>query len=251
MLVLAVLAGVLASACGPTVPAATTQAAGREPVTAAAEAESRPSPSPPAPLTAADRSQRTRLVAEAERRQIPAVATPGWGPFATVGNVTLVHLAARIARIGFHESNHDGARQLTPSPGASNALTLPTRERGTGSRTAADVVVAPDEEIRSPVTGTVLRAGTYVLYCEHPDDYAVIEPDGHPGWEVKILHISGVRVAPGDRVIAGTTSLAPRSTPLPFRSQVDDHTAEPSWPHVHIEVVDPSIPDRRSPGSGC
>ncbi len=37
---------------------------------------------------------------------------------------------------------------------------------------------------------------------------------------------------------------------LPFRSQVDDDTAVPHWPHVHVEVVDPSVPDRPT-GGGC
>jgi murein DD-endopeptidase MepM/ murein hydrolase activator NlpD len=111
-------------------------------------------------------------------------------------------------------------------------------------------VVAPDAEIRSPVTGTVKRAGGYILYCEHQDDFAVIEPDARPGWEVKLLHIDGVQVQAGQRVEAGATLIAPRPTQLPFGSQVDDHTASPAWPHVHIEVVDPSIPDRPSPGGG-
>ncbi|MDP9019506.1 MAG: M23 family metallopeptidase, partial [Actinomycetota bacterium] len=118
----------------------------------------------------------------------------------------------------------------------------------TGGRTAADVVVDPAAEIRSPVTGRVLRAGTYVLYCDYSDDYAVIEPDGRPGWEVKLLHIDGVLVGPGERVRAGETVLARRPTQLPFESQVDEVTVPPAWPHVHIEVVDPSIPDRPSGG---
>jgi hypothetical protein len=105
-------------------------------------------------------------------------------------------------------------------------------------------------EVRAPVTGTVLRSGTYVLYCDHRDDYAVIEPDERPGWEVKILHIDGVLVRRGDRVVAGETVIAPRPTRLPFESQVDEFTAPPPWPHVHIEVVDPSIPDRPN-GPGC
>ena len=128
---------------------------------------------------------------------------------------------------------------------------LDDRERGTGSRTATDIVVEPGTPIRSPVTGTVIRAGGYVLYCEHRDDFAVIEPDAHPGWEVKVLHIDGVAVAPGDRVEAGVTVLAPAATVLPFDSQIDEYTAEPSWPHVHVELVDPSIPDRPSSGGGC
>ncbi len=78
----------------------------------------------------------------------------------------------------------------------------------------------------------------------------MIEPDARPGWEVKLLHIDGVQVQAGQRVEAGVTVIAPRPTILPFGSQVDDHTAEPAWPHVHIEIVDPSIPDRPNPGGG-
>lgn len=175
---------------------------------------------------------------------------PNWSPFATVGGLTLLHPASRVERIGFHESNHDGARQLEVHPAAIYPVTLPSRGRGTGSRSAADVVVDPEVEIRVPVSGTVIRSGTYRLYCEYSDDFAVIDPEGHPG-EVKALHIEGVRVEPGDRVKAGVTVLARRARQLPMRSQVDDYTAEPSWPHVHIEVIDPSIPDRPSSGGGC
>ncbi len=185
------------------------------------------------------------------RTPIRTIHAPEWSPFAWVGGVTLVHPSAVVERVGFHQSNHDGARQLDVQPSAAGAITLESRDRETGSRTAADVVVAPDLPIRSVVTGTVVRAGTYVLYCEHADDFAVIEPDAHPGWEVKILHIDSVRVSAGDRVEAGVTVLADGPTPLPFDSQVDEHTADPSWPHVHVEVVDPSIPDRPSPGGGC
>lgn len=179
------------------------------------------------------------------------VFATSWAPFATVGPLTLLHPAARVERIGFHESNHDGARQLSISSSAAGPLVLETRERGTGDRSAADVVAEPGGEIRSPVTGRVLRAGTYVLYCRHSDGYVVIEPDDRPGWEVKLLHITGVRVTTGQRVEAGSTVLADGPTPLPFRSQVDDHTAEPSWPHVHLEVVDTSIPNRPKPGGSC
>jgi murein DD-endopeptidase MepM/ murein hydrolase activator NlpD len=180
-----------------------------------------------------------------------AVREQAWTPFATVGPLTLVHPAARIERVAFHQSNHDGARQLQALPDAVAPVTLEDRERDTGPHGAADVVVDPTTEIRAPVTGRVKRAGTYVLYCRHSDDYVVIEPDDRPGWEVKILHIDGVQVRPGNRVVAGVTVLAPRATQLPFESQVDElRTAEPAWPHVHIEVVDPSIPDRPTPG-GC
>lgn len=179
------------------------------------------------------------------------VANPAWVPFASVDRVVLSHPAAQVERVAFHQSNLDGAREMTPLDSATASVTLDSRERDTGPRTAADVVVEPTTEIRSPVTGTVKRAGTYVLYCEYSDDYVVVEPDEHPGWEVKILHIDGVRVRAGSRVTAGQTVLAPRATRLPFKSQVDEVIAQPSWPHVHIEVIDPTIPDRPSPGQGC
>lgn len=217
-------------------------------------------PAPPAtPLPAAPTTTTlppTTLPAPTTVAPPTTVAVPrvlvdtGFAPFATVGEVVLVHPAAQVEVVGFHESNHDGARQLEPTAQAARPIELESRQRGTGSRSAADIVLAPDAEVRAPVTGTVKRAGGYILYCEHDDDFAVIEPDARPGWEVKVLHIDGVQVQAGQRVEAGVTLIAPRPTPLPFASQVDDHTAEPAWPHVHIEVVDTAIPDRPSPGGG-
>ncbi|MBA2437025.1 MAG: hypothetical protein H0V52_01565, partial [Acidimicrobiia bacterium] len=186
---------------------------------------------------------------------VPTRSVPdqAWAPFATTGGITLSHPSNRVERVGFHQSNHDGARQLEPLPTAVAPATLEARDRRlTGSRTAADVVIDPDVEVRAPVTGTVKRAGTYVLYCDYSDDYAVIEPDARPGWEVKILHIDGVQVGAGDRVVAGETVIAGGPTPLPFESQVDELTsAATAWPHVHIEVIDLAIPDIPSPGGGC
>lgn len=171
-------------------------------------------------------------------------------PFAVVGEVVLVHPSSSVEAIGFHESNHDGAQQMDPLPTAVAPFTMASRDRGTGSRTAADVVVEPGVPIVSPVTGVVLRAGSYVLYCDHRDHFVVIEPDDRPGWEVKVLHFLDLQVSSGTSVEAGVTVLGSGPRPLAFRSQVDDATAAPSWPHIHIEVVDPSIPDRPS-GTSC
>lgn len=171
-------------------------------------------------------------------------------PYARIGPVTLHLPADRVERIGYHESGHDGARQHEPVDGAAVTMTMASRGRGTLSRSAADIAVHPEAEIRSPVTGTVLRAGSYVLYCRYDDHYLVIEPDTRPGYEVKLLHFEGLAVAKGDRVVAGQTVVGSRARVLPFASQVDAFTADPSNPHIHIEVVDPSIPDRPS-GGGC
>ena len=181
-----------------------------------------------------------------------SVTDQAWSPLATTAGITLTHPAARVERVGFHQSNHEGAQPLTTLPTAASPVVLEARERLTNGQTAADVVIDPAVEVRSPVTGRVKRAGTYTLYCKYSDDYVVIAPDANPKWEVKMLHIDGVRVRPGDRVEAGVTVIAPRATQLPFESQVDElRTVEPAWPHVHIEVVDPSIRNIPSPGGGC
>ncbi|MEA3076164.1 MAG: hypothetical protein QOF60_1072, partial [Actinomycetota bacterium] len=68
---------------------------------------------------------------------------PAWSPFASVGGVLLVHPAAQVERVGFHQSNHEGAQELDVATTAVSPTTLETRGRLTGDRTAADVVVEP------------------------------------------------------------------------------------------------------------
>ena len=180
------------------------------------------------------------------------IVEQAWTPFASVNGVVLSHPSSRVERVGFHESNHDGARDLEPLPTAAGPVTLEGRDRGTSPRSAVDAVVDPATEIRAVVTGRVKRAGRYVLYCKYTDHYLVIAPDARPSWEVKMLHIGALRVTRGDRVLAGQTVVAPGPTQLPFESQVDElAVVAPAWPHVHMEVVDPSIPDRPNPGGGC
>jgi biotin carboxyl carrier protein len=210
------------------------------PTTAAPDATS-------APTTVADDTPTTTLP------DVPArfVDQQAWGvPFASAGDVVLVHPSAWVERVGFHESNHDGAQAMQPRPTAVHPTILESRERGNGATTAADMVVQPGTEVRAPVTGTVLRAGRYTLYCDYTDEYLVIAPDGHPGWEVKLLHVVGLQVSKGDRVVAGETRVARHARQLAFESQVDEvRLLDPAWPHVHLEVVDPQVPDR--PGEGC
>ena len=212
----------------------------------------RPTPTPtpnlsPPPVEPEEQPGTYAPAADPQPRQ--AFVT-GFQPFASVAGIVLHHPADVVERIGFHQSNHEGARDLDVLETAAAPLVLESRDRLSGERSAADVVVDPTGEIRSPVTGTVIRAGTYTLYCDLTDEYAVIAPDAQPSWEVKVLHVVGLRVASGDRVEAGVTPLADHAHVLPFASQVDEWTAEPSWPHTHVEVVDPSIPNQPNPGSG-
>jgi biotin carboxyl carrier protein len=223
--------------------------------TTAAPASTQPATTrPAATTTAAPTTTATTAAAAAAPAAAPTprrVHEQAYTPFAEVGGVTLQHPSSRVELIGYHESNLDGARQMEPVATSAPVQILEGRERDTGNRTAADIVVDPESEIRAPVSGKVLYSGTYVLYCKYSDDFLIIEPDSHPGWEVKVLHIDGVRVRPGARVTAGQTVIAPRATVLPFPSQVEEVAAIPPWPHVHVEVDDPTIPDRPTPGGGC
>lgn len=174
-----------------------------------------------------------------------------WSVFGSVGDIDLHLPSAAAELIGFHESNHDGAQEIVTVGDEVPSFVMDSRNRDTNRRGAADIAAHPLVEVRAPVTGTVIRGGGYVLYCRYADDYLVIEPDGHPGIEVKVLHILGLQVSTGDRVVAGETVIADQPNQLPFNSQIDAFTGDPAWPHVHIEVVDTSIPDRPSTGGGC
>lgn len=170
-------------------------------------------------------------------------------PLATVAGLTVMTPAGVIERAGFHQSSHPGALAMTAvDPAPVRLTTMESRNRGTHERGAVDVVVEPTVTITSPVSGTVARAGSYSLYCRYRDGFVVINPDGRPDLEVKLLHVQGVQVQAGQRVEAGDP-VADHATTFPFRSQIDRLTGEPSWPHVHIEVVDPSIPRKPSSGS--
>lgn len=207
---------------------------------------------PVAPTTTMTTPTTLPPVSTSTTRPHPArtVTEQAWVPYATVGPVTLMHPSDRVEAIGFHQSGHDGALTQSAVPSAARWFLQEDRDRDTTQYGAADIVVEPDREVRVVVTGTVIRAGTYTLYCDYVDQYAVVEPDAHPGWEVKMLHIEGLSVTKGQHVEAGVTRLAARSRVLPFPSTVNDDTALPAWPHVHVEVVDPSVPDRPT-GPGC
>ena len=207
--------------------------------------EARPLPSDGVPLRAC------RDLGSVEGGQPRIFAITDWPVFGTVGDIELRQPSAAVELIGFHQSNHDGAQGIVSAEGSAPSFTMDSRNRDTNRRGAADIAAHPLVEVRAPVTGTVVRAGGYVLYCRYVDDYVVIEPDGHPGIEVKVLHILDLHVRTGDRVVAGETVLADHPNQLPFTSQIDEFTGDPAWPHVHIEVVDTSIPDRPSTGPGC
>ncbi len=170
--------------------------------------------------------------------------------FATVIGLELVEPSAATEFVGYHQSNHEGAQQMEPNPAGPPWATMDDRGRRSGSRSAADIVADEHVEVMAPITGRVLRAGSYELYCGIYDHFIAIEPDGRPGIEVKMLHFRGLRVGPGDHVEAGQTVIGDGPRRLPFESQVDEYSTSGYGPHVHVEVVDTSIPNVPNGGSG-
>lgn len=174
------------------------------------------------------------------------------GQAGSAGQVTITMPVALVELVGFHQASHPGAQAINAAGSDLRTMVLSSRGRGTPGASAADIVVPPGEPVVAPVTGTVVAATQYVLYCEHQDKLVYIEPDGLPGWQVRLFHVSGEIPPVGARVVAGQTVVATGgATQLPFESQIDEFTAEPSWPHVHVEVVDTNVPDTRPPGGGC
>jgi hypothetical protein len=171
-----------------------------------------------------------------------------YAPFLEAEGVTLNYPTGHVERAGFHESNSAASRPLVALPTAGETFVMPTRDRHTGQNTAVDVLSDPNGEVRAPVSGTIKRGGTYTLYCKYTDSFLVIEPDSHPGWEVKLLHINGLTVTKGQRVEAGQTVVAQRPARLPFHSDVEDFSVAPVWTHVHMEVDDPTV--KNPPGVG-
>ena len=214
-----------------------------------------PTPEPTATLapTPAPMSEpATKAAGEGGPPASHVVAQTGFLTLGQAGAAVVLMPAALIELIGFHEASHPGAQAINLVATDLPSMLLGSRGRGTPARSAADIVVPPGEPLRAPVTGTVVAARQYVLYCEHQDSLVYIEPDGMPGWQVRLFHVQGELPLVGAGVIAGETVVATGgANPLPFESQIDAFTAEPSWPHAHLEVVDTNVPDDRPPGGGC
>jgi biotin carboxyl carrier protein len=188
--------------------------------------------------------------------ELLSLLDPGWSEqhetpephaFARIGELDLLTPTARPLLVGFHEAGGPSPLPLEPlgerrAPeeaigrlDVSHAI-LGSRGRGTSPTSAVDIVVRPGEEVLSPVTGTVASVSRYVLYGSATDVIVVLRPDDAPDLLVKVLHVEGVVVSPGDKVAAGETVVAGSGRILPFSSQVDRIVGE-RLPHVHIEVV--------------
>lgn len=173
--------------------------------------------------------------------------------FATIAGQPLV-LPGAVRAVGFHESGHGAALAMSPvgrldsnhNAGRialpqvngyrdNSYLVMPTRSRGNGPTSAVDISMVAGEPVTSPITGTVKSVSPYNLYGSTPDLIVELVPEGRPELRVRMMHIDGVDLQPGDEVEAGKTVLAASSRQLPFSSQIDRYAG--AHPHVHLEVL--------------
>lgn len=170
--------------------------------------------------------------------------------FAVVRGLRLMlpHPSPRL--VAFHEASKPEALRLYPAghlvqnnnpgftPGKDKAgpnyWVLSSRGRGRPATSAVDIVVPKGALIAAPVSGRVVEVRQYPLYGRTLDWRVAIEPAGYPGLQVVLIHLLQPRVAAGDKVVAGTTSLGDVRL-LGFTSQVD-YVTHQRLPHTHIEV---------------
>lgn len=170
---------------------------------------------------------------------------------ATAAGVEIVTPSPEVRLIGFHQSGvrsalaweprgtpfHNGNAGRYRAPPATEGpryAIMANRRRPTHPTTAVDVAVPHNTTLTSPVTGTVAEVKPYLLYGRYPDMLVTVVPDGRPDLRVVMMHLNAVRVAPGQRVEAGKTVLAPTAMPFPFQAQIEHFSGR--MPHLHIEL---------------
>ena len=163
--------------------------------------------------------------------------------FALARRLPLADLGPDTIGYGYHQSlfrTAIGMRPLEPH------VVMDSRGRGTGSTTAADIVVGSRAPVRSPVTGRVVAVTRYLLYCASPDWKVVIKPRSDPDLRVLVLHMARPVVRDGEEVRAGVSLLGRAQQNDGASSQANAYFPD-QYPHVHVEVER----DRASPTPGC
>ncbi len=193
-----------------------------------------------------------------EGRPVERFAVPPL--MAHVGQLQLLLPSLEVVLVGFHEASFQDAVGLGPigtlidnqnttkfvddqvGRGETDFHILASRGRYQGATTAVDVVLAPGINVLSPVTGTVTDVRKYQLYGRYEDTRIEIQPDDAPELRIVLIHVRGVDIRTGDRVVGGETILAEEANVFPFSSQVDRYTEPDRYGHVHIEVKPPGQP---------
>jgi hypothetical protein len=197
----------------------------------------------------------------AEPVPAPTRHRAGTPPAFAVADGVRLHVSEGLMAMAFHEASYGDAvamrplgrcticrnrTKFRPPPSVDRSLeyiVMDTRGRDLPATSAVDLVMARGAIVRSPVTGTVAAVRRYRLYGEHPDVRLTLLPAGVPDRRVVAIHLEGVRLSPGDQVVAGRTPLG-TARRFGFESQVDRYVPG-RLPHTHVEVKNPAA--RRSP----
>lgn len=187
-------------------------------------------------------------------------------PYATVETLHLTlylpNVYKHVRGIGYHESSHNRAYSMTPigrllkndnvwdvEVELNSTAPLPTynimesRDLAAAGTTVADIAMDPETPVFPPVSGTITRVESIVIYNEYKDTQIEMRPDGYPNVVVAFLHVDKLRIKVGDHVVQGKTAIGvPKDWRGTIPSEVEDYV-KPPMPHVHIQVNTPAPPE--------
>lgn len=209
------------------------------------------------PLPATSASAAPLTSPEPEREPTPLLAVEG---------ETQLHLAVdpeQLTAVAFHQAAGEsalGMTSLVPDADMTLAAQLkavpPVAEgavfddgvwrgvvlrlwrsgRGGQPDTAVDMGAEPGTPVWSPVTGTVVDVKPYLLYDAYEDFEIHIRPEGRDDVDVVLIHVTDVKVKPGDRVKGGVTQLATvRKMSDKIEIQLGGYTTN-GGDHVHVQL---------------
>lgn len=179
------------------------------------------------------------------------------GTFARMaGSKLRIHLPAlsdKLVAVGFHQADNRKALRFLPSMKChridtaaktrallkkDHSLKLfqqPLRGRHDSNFTAADCAVLPKTTVVAPVSGVVTSVRHYKLYGRIYDLRLEIKPDGARHLRVVMIHITGVKVKKGQRVVGGITPVAVVRH-LKLDSTINRFVPVKRIDHVHVQV---------------
>lgn len=209
------------------------------------------------PLAGIDAVEQPEVLAET--LEVPAVTEEAGPTLPVLGRVgdLVVHVPAEDPiLVSYHEAafpealpltalgslsvNENATRPLSaePHPDGLSFHVQVSRGRSNASTSAVDIVMAPDEAVRSPIAGTVIEVRPYQLYGAHDDVRLELRADDGD-LAVVLIHIEDVVVRAGDRVEVGDV-VAGAARAFPFGAVVDKQTEPERYGHVHLEVKAPA-----------
>ncbi len=199
-----------------------------------------------------DRQRQATLAAQAAA-MFEATNSPVFAKIA--GTDVPLHLPNQlesIVGIGFHQAYNQRSVPLDSTeplrekattaaitrssiPGDPVSFVMTSRGRGSALTSSVDIAVSEGTQVKSPVSGRITKVVPYLLYGKYEDVRIEIEPDGHPGISVAIVHLDGPMVEVGQRVKGGQTALANKPRRLVISSQIDQYLGRP-MEHIHLQV---------------